>query len=291
MVFGRELNGPVLPEPDPALCRALAADLGDAGFAAEALRAAWGEVADDRHRPRAARAGRQGPRRPRRPAGRARSAPRARDAAAHGIRRGRPARALAPDGLATALRPRGSAGTATRRAAGDRPTAVVRRRPRHRASGGSRATSTRRPSAERSPRTTCSASAVPRSTLAGLQLPTPGRARPGRRRGMRHPGPARTRARRPTSSRPTSRSARCGYTRLNALLNGVDGDPRRGSGVAVRPGRRESSSTGSSRIRRSSSRRGSPVSRRTSTATAGCVATTSSRPSSPAWAPISLRAG
>ena len=37
----------MLPEPDPALCRALAADLGDAGFAAEALRAAWGDVADN----------------------------------------------------------------------------------------------------------------------------------------------------------------------------------------------------------------------------------------------------
>jgi methylase of polypeptide subunit release factors len=36
----------VLPEPDPALCRALAADLADAGFHSAALRAAWGEVAD-----------------------------------------------------------------------------------------------------------------------------------------------------------------------------------------------------------------------------------------------------
>jgi methylase of polypeptide subunit release factors len=41
------LNGHVLPEPDPALCRALAADLRDAGFASEALRSAWGEAADD----------------------------------------------------------------------------------------------------------------------------------------------------------------------------------------------------------------------------------------------------
>jgi methylase of polypeptide subunit release factors len=37
----------VLPEPDPALCRALAADLRDAGFSAEAVRAAWGDAADD----------------------------------------------------------------------------------------------------------------------------------------------------------------------------------------------------------------------------------------------------
>jgi methylase of polypeptide subunit release factors len=41
------LNGAVLPEPDPALCRALAADLRDAGFSAEAVRAAWGDAADD----------------------------------------------------------------------------------------------------------------------------------------------------------------------------------------------------------------------------------------------------
>ena len=37
----------MLPEPDPALCRALAADLRDAGFSAEAVRAAWGDAADD----------------------------------------------------------------------------------------------------------------------------------------------------------------------------------------------------------------------------------------------------
>lgn len=41
------LNGGVLPEPDPAFCRALAADLRDAGFTAEALRDAWGDAADD----------------------------------------------------------------------------------------------------------------------------------------------------------------------------------------------------------------------------------------------------
>lgn len=37
----------MLPEPDPAVCRALAADLSDAGFTAEALRDAWGAAADD----------------------------------------------------------------------------------------------------------------------------------------------------------------------------------------------------------------------------------------------------
>ncbi|MBD3943478.1 methyltransferase [Microbacterium sp. NEAU-LLC] len=37
----------MLPEPDPALCRSLAADLGDAGFTAEGVREAWGEAADD----------------------------------------------------------------------------------------------------------------------------------------------------------------------------------------------------------------------------------------------------
>ncbi|MDW4574363.1 methyltransferase [Microbacterium sp. M3] len=37
----------MLPEPDPDLCRALAADLRDAGFTAEALRDAWGPAADD----------------------------------------------------------------------------------------------------------------------------------------------------------------------------------------------------------------------------------------------------
>ena len=41
------LNGRVLPEPDPALCRELAADLRDAGYTAEALRGAWGDAADD----------------------------------------------------------------------------------------------------------------------------------------------------------------------------------------------------------------------------------------------------
>ncbi len=37
----------MLPEPDPALCRALADDLHDAGFFSEALRSAWGETADN----------------------------------------------------------------------------------------------------------------------------------------------------------------------------------------------------------------------------------------------------
>ncbi|HEX5731017.1 DUF7059 domain-containing protein [Microbacterium sp.] len=36
----------MLPEPDLALCRALAADLTDAGFWSDALRAAWGDTAD-----------------------------------------------------------------------------------------------------------------------------------------------------------------------------------------------------------------------------------------------------
>lgn len=40
------MNGGVLPEPDPALCRALAADLRAARFDADVLRAAWGAVAD-----------------------------------------------------------------------------------------------------------------------------------------------------------------------------------------------------------------------------------------------------
>jgi len=37
----------VIPPADPALCRALAADLRDAGYSAEALRSAWGDAADD----------------------------------------------------------------------------------------------------------------------------------------------------------------------------------------------------------------------------------------------------
>ncbi|WP_203580812.1 DUF7059 domain-containing protein [Microbacterium hibisci] len=37
----------MLPEPDPTLCRDLAADLRDADFTAEALRDAWGAAADD----------------------------------------------------------------------------------------------------------------------------------------------------------------------------------------------------------------------------------------------------
>ncbi|MCR2762765.1 methyltransferase [Microbacterium sp. zg.B48] len=36
----------MLAEPDPLLCRALASDLKDAGFTSDALRAAWGAVAD-----------------------------------------------------------------------------------------------------------------------------------------------------------------------------------------------------------------------------------------------------
>ncbi|MET0812149.1 MAG: methyltransferase [Microbacterium sp.] len=38
---------PPLPEPDPALCRTLASDLGAAGFGSASLRAAWGESADE----------------------------------------------------------------------------------------------------------------------------------------------------------------------------------------------------------------------------------------------------
>lgn len=41
------LNGRVLPDPDPALCRDLAGDLREAGFTAEALRSAFGDAADD----------------------------------------------------------------------------------------------------------------------------------------------------------------------------------------------------------------------------------------------------
>ncbi|GAA1955503.1 DUF7059 domain-containing protein [Microbacterium deminutum] len=37
----------MIPASDPALCRALAADLRGAGFTSEALRSAWGEAADD----------------------------------------------------------------------------------------------------------------------------------------------------------------------------------------------------------------------------------------------------
>nr|WP_243847237.1 methyltransferase [Microbacterium ulmi] len=40
------MNGSVLPDPDPALCRALAADLAAAGFDSASLRAAWGPSAD-----------------------------------------------------------------------------------------------------------------------------------------------------------------------------------------------------------------------------------------------------
>lgn len=43
----RRLNGRVLPEPDPSLCRALAADLDMAGFGSDELRSAWGAAADD----------------------------------------------------------------------------------------------------------------------------------------------------------------------------------------------------------------------------------------------------
>ena len=43
-----DVNAHELPsDPDPAVCRALAADLGDAEFRAESLRGAWGETADD----------------------------------------------------------------------------------------------------------------------------------------------------------------------------------------------------------------------------------------------------
>jgi methylase of polypeptide subunit release factors len=39
--------GAVLPEPEPSVCRALAADFRDAGYTAEGVRAAWGDAADD----------------------------------------------------------------------------------------------------------------------------------------------------------------------------------------------------------------------------------------------------
>lgn len=41
------MNGPVLPEPDPTLCRLLADDLRAAEYGSAALRAAWGAQADD----------------------------------------------------------------------------------------------------------------------------------------------------------------------------------------------------------------------------------------------------
>ncbi len=41
------LNGPVIPHADPELCLALAADLGAGAFTAEGLRDAWGDAADD----------------------------------------------------------------------------------------------------------------------------------------------------------------------------------------------------------------------------------------------------
>ena len=37
----------MIPQAVPALCRALAADLRDVGYEAEALRSAWGDAADD----------------------------------------------------------------------------------------------------------------------------------------------------------------------------------------------------------------------------------------------------
>lgn len=43
----RRLNGAVLPEPDPQLCRALADDLRAAGYSGAVLRDAWGVHADD----------------------------------------------------------------------------------------------------------------------------------------------------------------------------------------------------------------------------------------------------
>ena len=223
------LNGrcrPCFPEPDPALCGALAADLRDAGFHADALRAAWGDVADD--------AIARGLRRPAdralgdraRPARRARPAPRARDAAARRSRRvGAAAHRRRRAGRARA---RASRGWRRHPSARDRPPAVVRRRPRRRASGGSRATSTRPPWAGRCPRTTCSASAAPRS-------PSPGCSCPRRRR-------AGSTSARDAASRPCARGATSTdvvatdvseralrFTRLNALLNGVDG-------IETRPG-------------------------------------------------------
>lgn len=41
------LNGGMIPEPDPALARALAADLGAAGYTGARLRAMWGVAADE----------------------------------------------------------------------------------------------------------------------------------------------------------------------------------------------------------------------------------------------------
>lgn len=47
MRHGTGLNGTVTPNPDAALCSALASDLAAARFRSEALRAAWGVEADD----------------------------------------------------------------------------------------------------------------------------------------------------------------------------------------------------------------------------------------------------
>ncbi len=274
----------MLPEPDPALCRALAADLGDAGFAADALRAAWGDMADT-----AIARGLRGP------ADRS-LGDRLDPLAVLGrlLVLGMPQPTAS---VAAALPRTGAEGLARlglARGDGDRvfPQAIVRPQSfaDDRGSGQWWIASDLDEAAL--------GGALPEDhvlgvggaslTLAALQLPTPVARGLDVGAGC---GIQALRARRDIAevvATDVSENA-LRYTRLNALLNGVDGiRTRRGS---LFDPWRGSSSTGWSRIRRSSSRRGSPVCRRTSTATAGCRATTSSRPSSPAWAPISLRAG
>ena len=246
------LNGRVIPDADPALCRALAADLRAARLPARGAAQRLGRGRRRRDRARPARAGRP---RPRRAA--PTPSPCSHACSCSGCRSpprpcSRRCRAPASTGLES-TRARGIRRWRRRAPAGAGPPAVVRGRRAARASGGSRATSTRRRSADRSPKTTCSASAARRSRSRRCSC------RPRPRRGLdigTGCGIQALRARRAIDHVvATDISERAlGFTRLNALLNDVDGDrdPRRAASSSPSPA---SGSTGSCRTRRSSSRR------------------------------------
>ena len=209
------------PNPTPRCAARSPPTCATPGFTAEALRGAWGDAADDAiarglRSPAARALGARGD-----AARRARPALRARDAAArvvgdfgapaHRRRRARAARARRQRWTATCM-----------------PLALIR--PQSfadargaRASGGSRATSTRPRSAVPLPEDHVLGVGGASLTLAALQLPTP--AAP--RRSTSAPDAASRRCVRGATSThvvATDISARAlRFTRLNALLNGVDG--------------------------------------------------------------------
>ena len=276
-VRSARLNGlvptPLPANPDPALCAALAADLRDAGFHAEALRSAWGDVADDAIA-----------RGLRRPADRA-LGDRADPLAVLGrlLVLGMPQ----PADLVAAALPRTRRGRADRartRRAGRRDGALRHPSARARAPAAVRRRLGRRLRRHRwwiasDLDEAALGGPLPESHVLGVgrRVADARRAAADDTRGvgarprhrMRHPGAARTPDRRPdrrdrhlgacAGVRPAERAAQRGRRHRDA---------RAGACSSRSPA---SASTGSSPTRRSSSPRASPGCRSTSTATAGMV--------------------